>query len=99
MKKSAAAVLFHVASTDEKPWHDHCPDGTDSWWCRYKKGRAMGTNTFVHGKGLSLEVIRHAKPIFDDLQRDSLLTKCLHGKTENQNESLTPQFGHRKVFL
>ena len=86
MKKSAAAVLFHVASTDEKPWHDHCPDGTDSW-CRYKKDRATGTNTFVHGKGLSLEVIKHAKPIFEDLQRDSLLTKCLHGKTQNQNES------------
>ena len=25
-----AAVLFHVASTKEKPWHVHCPDGEAS---------------------------------------------------------------------
>ena len=50
MKKSVAAVLFHVASTDIKPWHDHCPDGANSW-CRYKKDKALGTNKFVHGKG------------------------------------------------
>ena len=27
------------------------------------------------------------KPIFQDLQNDTLLSKCLHGKTQNQNES------------
>ena len=36
---------------------------------------------------MSLDVIKHIKPIFEVLSRDSLLTKCLHGKTQNQNES------------
>ena len=81
-----ASVLFHVASTNEKPWHTHCPDGANSWCC-FKKDEALGTTNFIHGKGLSLDVIKHIKPIFEDLSRDSLLTKCLHGKTQNQNES------------
>ena len=86
MKKAVAAVLFHVASSKEKKWHTHCPDGANSW-CRYKKDEALGTSTFVHGKGLSLNVIKHTKPVFEDLSKDSLLSKCLHGKTQNQNES------------
>lgn len=28
------------------------------------------------------------KPVFQRLSEDSLLEKCLHGKTQNQNESL-----------
>ena len=38
-------------------------------------------------KGLSKEAIKQIKPIFTDLADDSLLSKCLHGKTQNQNES------------
>ena len=86
MKKAVAAVLFHVASTNEKSWHTHCPDGANSW-CRFKKDEALCTTNYIHGKGLSLDVIKHIKSIFEDLSRDSLLTKCLHGKTQNQNES------------
>ena len=52
-----------------------------------KKDIALGTNECVHGQGLSLEIIKHVKPIFQDLQNDTLLSKCLHGKTQNQNES------------
>ena len=32
-------------------------------------------------------VIKHVKSVFDNLSTDELLTKCLHGKTQNQNES------------
>ena len=71
MKSAVAAVLFHVASTDANPWHDHCPDGADSW-CRYKRDIVLGTNECVHGKGLTMEIIKHVKPIFHDLQTDSL---------------------------
>ena len=35
----------------------------------------------------TMDIIKHVKPIFQDLQNDSLLSKCLHGKTQNQNES------------
>ena len=40
IKSAIAAVLFHVASTDENPWHVHCPD-----WCGFKRAAALGTNT------------------------------------------------------
>ena len=45
-------------------------------------------NTKLHkpGKGLPLN-IKHLKPIFSDLSDDNLLCKCLHGKTQNKNES------------
>jgi len=32
-------------------------------------------------------VLQHLRPIFLDLSKDELLHKCLHGKTQNQNES------------
>ena len=63
MKSAVAAVLFHVASTDAKPWHDHCPDGPDSW-CRYNKDISLGTKECIHGKGFSMDIIKHVKPIF-----------------------------------
>ena len=33
---------------------------------------------------VSLDIIKHAKPIFKE---SSLQEKCLHGQTQNQNES------------
>ena len=33
-------------------------------------------------------MIAALKPVFARLSEDSLLRKCLHGKTQNQNESL-----------
>ena len=44
------------------------------------------TNLYVPGKGLPGEVIKHVKPIFESLSHDQLLSKYLHGKTQNQNE-------------
>ena len=36
---------------------------------------------------MAIEVIKHVKPIFNDLSKDELFEKCLHGKTQNQNEA------------
>ena len=52
-----------------------------------KKDIALGTNECVDGKGLSMEIIKHVEPTFKDLQNYSLLSKYLHEKTQNQNES------------
>ena len=38
MKSAIAAVLLHVASTKEKPWHVHCPDDEASW-CGFKSDK------------------------------------------------------------
>ena len=39
------------------------------------------------GPGLTKSVILHVKPILVELSEGTLLEKCLHGKTQNQNES------------
>ena len=37
---------------------------------------------------MSIAIFDVIKPIFLDLRKDTLLVKCLHGKTRNENEAL-----------
>ena len=87
MKKAIHASLMHCASSEACPLHDHCPTGNASW-CKYQKDKANHKNLFKHGPGLSLPVIAKLKPEYIRLSENNLLQKCLHGKTQNQNESL-----------
>ena len=80
MKKSIHASLFHVALSESNSWHNHCPQGKDSW-CVFQADKANRVNTYKPGKGLPLDVISKVKPIYKDLSADKLLEKCLHGKT------------------
>ena len=86
MKKAIHATLFHVASSNKNNWHTHCPTGVSSW-CRYQQDKVTGATTYKPGPGLPLKIIANLKPIYNDLSTDQLLNKCLHGKTQNQNES------------
>ena len=86
MKANIHASLFHVASSRNNNWHTNCPDGKDSW-CRFKRDKATGQQTYKPGAGPPLNVIKHLKPIYQDLSSDSLLKKCVHGKKQNQNEA------------
>ena len=86
MKKAILAVLFHCASSKEKPYHTYCPDGETSW-CSYKADRIKSTNRYKPGPGLPLDIISELKPLFARLSNEELLKKCLHGRTQNQNES------------
>ena len=87
MQKAVRACLFHVASSSKNNYHNaYCPTGETSW-CKYQRDKALGTSDYKAGKGLPLKVIKHVKPIFEDLSKESLLQKCLHGQTQNRNES------------
>ena len=44
---------------------------------------------------MPLDIIMKLKPIFAELGDESLLEKCLHGKTQNQNESFNPMIWDR----
>jgi hypothetical protein len=86
MQKAVWATFFHRKSTDENPMHEMCPDGEDSW-CRYKK--AIATNQhFSHKNSLPEAVMDTIKPIYRELSQPDLLKKCLHGGTQNVNESV-----------
>ena len=41
MYKEIWATNFHVGSTDNKPQHQNCPAGADSW-CKYRRTEAEG---------------------------------------------------------
>ena len=87
MKKAIHAAFFHCASSKDNNYHVHCPDGPQSW-CKFKKDKANSTNEYKAGPGLPKDVLKVVKPVFERLSEDSLLDKCLDGKTQNQNESL-----------
>ena len=97
MKKAIHASFFHCASSERRDLHTHCPTGPSSW-CGFQRDK----NSFKHGPGLPDNVIAKVKPVFQRLSEDSLLEKCLHGKTQNQNEAVNGMVWERvpkEVFV
>ena len=86
MQSACRTSLFHVASSKDDNYHyPHCPSGTNSW-CEHKD-LADKTKTYKPGPGLPIDIIMQLRPIFFELTSDEMLSKCLHGKTQNQNVS------------
>lgn len=85
MKNAAMAIWNHTRSTDEEPHHDLCPTGEDSW-CGFQRNMAKGTNAYQHKNPLPAAVADKIKDVFEALSDDKLLSACLHGLTQNQNE-------------
>lgn len=84
MKNEIWATLFHKISTDANPQHDKCSES----WCEWKKAKAAGAlDLFSHKPPLPQEVFNAVKPIYEELSRDELLSRCLGGYTQNNNES------------
>ena len=94
MKKAIYASWCHVSSSEENNFHTHCTEGTNSW-CTYQADIANGTSTHIHGKGVKAEIIKHVKAVFDGLSDETLLKKCLYGKTQNANESFNGTIWNR----
>lgn len=87
MKKEIWATLYHKISTDENPKHDNCPDGADSW-CSWKKAYALSEiDVYTHKPAIGNDVFNAVKPVYEELSREDLLTRCLGGYTQNSNES------------
>ena len=77
----------------KKNWHMHCPVGKESW-CGFQRDIATHKQAHKHGASLPMDVIKQVKPIFEDLSNETLLKKCLHGKTQNENESYNGMIWH-----
>ena len=89
MKKGVGAILFHCCTADYSATsHRYCPQDENTW-CRYWKAVNRGEgDTFEEKDGLPDSINKILRPIFDDVSNDTLLSKCLHGMTQNNNESL-----------
>ncbi|GFT72876.1 uncharacterized protein TNCV_2319081 [Trichonephila clavipes] len=83
MQSAVIAAFFHCCSSNQNPMHGQCPTGKDSW-CKYKQALSDGKVYVDKTAGLSNYVI---KPTYLTLCDKELLKKCLHGKTQNNNES------------
>ncbi|CAN7994762.1 unnamed protein product, partial [Ixodes pacificus] len=88
MRRAVWAIYFHKLSTDTKPNNGQCPKGSSSW-CGYNRCTVEGNlETYSHKNYIPEAVMEVIKPVFKALSDPGLLTKCLHGRTQNTNESL-----------
>lgn len=85
MRTAVWATYFHLLSTDNIPRHELCPKGELSW-CKYQRSLISGEK-YTHKHSVPEPVMCEIKPIFRDLSNIDLLRKCLHGRTQNPNES------------
>jgi hypothetical protein len=84
MKKWIAAILHHCTDfPDNVKRHMFCPTGESSW-CKFQK------NKKDHKQSINLPtwMFPILTKIFQQLSSDELLLKCVHGETQNSNESL-----------
>ncbi|GFU81491.1 uncharacterized protein TNCV_4926221 [Trichonephila clavipes] len=86
MMSSVIAAFFHCVSGKNNSLHGQCPEGSESW-CRYQKAKAVGSPLKEIEQGLPNKIINQIKPTYLKLCDETLLKKCLHGKTQNCNES------------
>ena len=89
MKKSIAAVIHHCTEKDnvsKEVRHQYCPLSGDSW-CKFQKNKFNGTVIKPDRKNMSVEVFDKVRPIFIELSENSLLERCIHGRTQNVNEA------------
>lgn len=80
------AIYLHKISMDDKPRHELCPKGENSW-CGYQRALVTGEE-YSHKHSVPEDVMKELKTIFRDLTSKELLKKCVHGRTQNFNESL-----------
>ena len=83
MANSIEASLYDVASTAQNPEHHLCPEGKDSW-CGYKRVK----EGYKHKNRVPSGIVDLIKPIYKDLSKSELLSKCIHGLAQNVNECL-----------
>ncbi|XP_018351128.1 PREDICTED: uncharacterized protein LOC108753535, partial [Trachymyrmex septentrionalis] len=88
MRKAIWATFYHYSSTNDKPQHEFCPEGAESW-CKWQKAKAAGTlRDFTHDYlALPTDVLNAIRPIYNDLSTDKLLECCVGGYTQNNNEN------------
>ena len=94
LKVALLASFFHIASSKTNNFHTYCPETPDSW-CQYKRDIINKTNLYKPGPGLADEIIKYVKPEYAKLTNEDDLSRCLHGKTQNANESFNVMIWER----
>ena len=85
MKKDIAAIIHHCSEhSDSDERHKFCPRD-DKSLCRFQREK----NSYIPKISIPKAVSDIVKKVIshEDLGSDTLLKKCLHGETQNVNES------------
>ncbi|CAF2715562.1 unnamed protein product [Rotaria sp. Silwood2] len=96
MQKSCRAAFYHYIKTvdnNEEQQHQFCPKTEDTWCAYHKKKLTPTRNDDKAQKKKNQEflapIFRNVlQPMIDTLTSKELLRRCLHGLTQNSNESL-----------
>ena len=87
MKKATGAILYHCTDFQDAEFrHQLCPR-TEETWCKWQYDKLKGTSKYKNSISIPKWIYDIVKPIFTQLSSDELLSKCLHGETQNTNES------------
>lgn len=86
MQSAVIAAFFHTCSSKGNPMHGQCPKGADSW-CKFQRAKALKNKYVDKSAGIPTDIMKIIKPSYMELCDRKLLEKCLHGKTQNANES------------
>ena len=89
MVMACKASMYHVAG-----YHDSCPKDPDTW-CQYQLDKVNNTNVHNEKNCLPLAIREAILPIYMDLCKPENLAKCLHGRTQNANESFNGMVWNR----
>ena len=81
MQDAVHGVLLHSCMLPDDTRHQFWSDA----WCTYKQDPNTFQNKHHH---LHSVFYSELKPLFERLSARDLLFRCLHGQTQNQNESL-----------
>ena len=65
-------VFHHSLSSDEKPHHQSCPSGPDSW-CKYNRALSNNEEPPKHTPKLPMDLSPFNKPVFTELSKLKLL--------------------------
>jgi hypothetical protein len=89
MKTRIKAIHHHMIKDDTlslRKQHQHCPKSSDTW-CKYWKDQNEKTSLYNEDNRLPQVFKKELEPIFTRLSNHDLLTRCLKGITQNQNEA------------
>lgn len=90
MGHATMAILKHYSSTPQKPMHEDCPKGKNSW-CSFQVDLAQPEKKRTHvpiEDPIPPEVFEVVRPVFAKLGSEAFLAGCEKCLTQNPNESL-----------
>ena len=89
MKQSIKAIPCHMIKNSKltlDKQHQHCPK-SEGTWCKYWKDKLEKTKTYNEDNRLPDVFTKELEAIFTSLSKDELLSRCLKGMNQNQNEA------------